>query len=142
MSLATRTYVSDLSQLAVMREFVGEACRREWTTAADEHAIRQLELALQEAVANVIEHAYRGQAGQPIALTLETAADQVCLTLSHNGLAFDPAKAPPPDFGGAREGGFGVYMMEQLADQVVYFQEADGRCAVRLVKNRIPNDRA
>jgi anti-sigma B factor antagonist len=138
MATASRTYSSELSQLAAMRGFVGDTCRKAWATPADDASIRQLQLALCEAAANVIRHAYQGRAGQPIVLTLETRADRIRLTLHHDGLAFDPKTAAPPEFDGDREGGFGVYMMEQLADQVVYSREADGRSAVRLVKYRTP----
>ncbi len=141
MATATRTYSSELSQLASMREFVGETCRREWARPADETVIRQLELALTEAAANVIRHAYQERAGQAIELTLEILAEQVCLTLSHDGPPFDRTAVPPPTFDGSREGGFGVYMMERLADQVSYFQEPGGRSAVRLVKLRLPTVR-
>jgi anti-sigma regulatory factor (Ser/Thr protein kinase) len=136
MATAWRTYSSELSQLAVMRDFVGETCRQEWANPADESIIFQLQLVLTEAATNVIRHAYQGQSGQPIELMLETHADQVRLTLYYNGQAFDPRTVSPPDFDGSREGGFGVYMMEQWVDQVTYFLEDDGRRAVRLVKKR------
>ena len=137
----TRTYSSELPQLGLMRDFVGDACRKEWSRATDEAGIRQLELALQEAGANVIEHAYQGKAGQPIVLVLETLTDQIRVTLVHNGVSFDPRSLPKPRFDGAREGGFGVYMMEQLVDHLTYFREADGRSAVRLVKYRTRSGR-
>ena len=136
MATAWRTYSSELSQLAVMRDFVGETCRQEWASPADESIIFQLQLVLSEAATNVIRHAYQGQSGQPIELMLETHADQVRLTLYYHGPAFDPKTVSPPEFDGSREGGFGVYMMEQWVDQVTYFHEDDGRRAVRLVKNR------
>jgi serine/threonine-protein kinase RsbW len=136
MATAWHTYSSELSRLSDMREFVGQACRQEWTTPADETTILQLQLVLSEAATNVIRHAYHGQAGQPIVLMLETHADQVCLTLYYNGLPFDPKSVSPPEFDGSSEGGFGVYMMEQWADQVTYFRDDDGRSAVRLVKHR------
>jgi serine/threonine-protein kinase RsbW len=136
MSIASRSYTSDLSQLAAMREFVGDVCHQAWPD--DGTAVRELQLALCEAAANVIEHAYQERPGQPITLTLEILADEIRLTLHHHGAPFNPTAAAPPDFDGSREGGFGVFMMERLADEVVYFQEADGRSAVRLVKRRAP----
>ena len=138
MPLASRTYLSELSQLTAMREFVGVMSRERWTRQADQPAIQQLLLALQKAAANVIEHAYAGEAGRSIDVTVETRADQICLTLRHDGLAFDPKAASPPAFDGRSEGGFGVYMMEQLTDEVRYYLEEDGRPAVRLVKIRTP----
>jgi serine/threonine-protein kinase RsbW len=136
MPIAFRSYTSDLSQLAPMREFVGDVCRQAWPN--DETAVRELQLALCEAAANVIEHAYQERPGQPITLTLETLADEIRLTLHHYGTPFDRHTAAPPVFDGSREGGFGVFMMEQLANEVVYSHEADGRSAVRLVKRRTP----
>lgn len=136
MATAWRTYSSELAQLAGMREFVGETCRREWESPADESIILQLQLVLSEAATNVIRHAYQGQPGQPIVLMLDAQVDQVRLTLYYNGPAFKPETVAPPEFDGSREGGFGVYMMEQWADQVTYFDEDDGRRAVRLVKHR------
>jgi anti-sigma regulatory factor (Ser/Thr protein kinase) len=138
MATACRTYSSELSQLAAMREFVGEACRREWDTPADEAALLELQLALTEAAANVIRHAYEGQAGQAIELVADASPDRIRLTLYHHGLPMDPQTVPAPEFDGSREGGFGVYMMDRLADQVVHFREVDGRSAVRLVKWRTP----
>src|SRR5262249_8141894 len=136
METAIRTYSSELSEMTGMREFVGEACRRSWPTPSDDFPIRQFELALGEAAANVIRHAYPGKPGRPIVLEPETDAPRIRLPLRHEGPPFDPAAAAPPDFDGSREGGFGVYMMEQLTDEVAYVREADGRSAVRLVKNR------
>jgi phosphoserine phosphatase RsbU/P len=138
MATASRTYSSELSQLAAMREFVGEACRPVWARPADEGALRELQLALSEAAANVIRHAYQGRPGQPIELTLDTTRDRIRLTLHHRGAPFEPGAAPPPEFDGSREGGFGVYMMDRLVDGVDYLREADGRSAVRLVKRRTP----
>jgi anti-sigma regulatory factor (Ser/Thr protein kinase) len=140
-ALATlsRTYSSEWSQLALMRDFAREACRLEWNAPGDETGIGQLLLALHEAAANVIEHAYQGQAGQPIGLRLETNANQICLTLLHQSSVFDPATAPPPQFDGSRESGFGVFMIERLVDEVTYFREAEGCSAVRLTKRRGPS---
>jgi anti-sigma regulatory factor (Ser/Thr protein kinase) len=138
MATAIRTYSSELSQLAQMREFVGEVCVRVWPEAAADSAIRELQLALCEAAANVVRHAYEDAPGRCIDLEIEADSERVRLTLRHDGVPFDPTAAVPPDFDGSREGGFGVYMMEQLADEVAYLREADGRSAVRLVKKRPP----
>ncbi|MFO0969927.1 MAG: ATP-binding protein [Gemmataceae bacterium] len=134
-------YSSELSQLPLMRAAVGEACRRHWDHPADASAIAHLELALTEAAANIIEHAYGGAAGRPILLVLEMDGDRATLTLYHEGCDFDPKTAPPPVFNGSRQGGFGVYMIGRLMDEVRHFRDSDGRCAVRLVKNRTPKER-
>jgi serine/threonine-protein kinase RsbW len=128
-------FPSDLSQLAAMRDLVSKACAQAWGMRGDEDAIKELQLALVEAAANVIRHAYQGEADRPVLLVIEGEADRVTLTLYHEGPDFDVEAVPPPSFDGSRSGGFGIYLMKQLADEVHFFQE-QGRCGVRLVKNR------
>jgi anti-sigma regulatory factor (Ser/Thr protein kinase) len=137
MAQVIREYSSDTSQVADMRALLAEECRREWGDGTDE-AVFKLQLALSEAVTNIVRHAYQGQPGQPIQLVLETTAGQACLTLYYHGRTFDPETVAPPRFDGSKEGGFGVYLMKELTDQVTYFRTEDGRCAVRLLKNRAP----
>jgi serine/threonine-protein kinase RsbW len=136
MTRATRVFPSDLRQLAAMRAFVRDACRRAWGHGADETGIAQLELALDEAAANVILHAYQGEAGRPIELAVDAGADQVCVSLSHEGRDFDPGAVAAPAFDGSRESGFGLYLIQQSVDEVTFLHDGQGRHGIRLVKRR------
>src|SRR5947209_8127530 len=130
-------YSSDLRQMAGMRAFLRDVCREAWGTH-DSEAINQLEVALAEAAANIIKHAYQGEQNRPIELVIEAGADQVSVSLYHEGQDFDPDSVAPPAFDGSRESGFGVYLIKQTVDEVHYFCDARGRCGVRLVKKRAP----
>jgi len=136
MEWAARIFSSDLQQLAEMRAFVRDVCRRTWGVAAGDEALAQLDLAMSEAAANVIRHAYRGEAGRPIEVIVDADADRVCVGLYHEGIEFDPASVPPPVFDGTREGGFGLYLMAQCLDEVIHTDDGKGRRGVRLVKIR------
>lgn len=129
-------YTSDLQQLAAMRRAVREACRAGWGLATNEEAINQLEVAVGEAAANIILHAYDREPGQPIELVAEVDAEQIILSLYHHGRDFDETAVAPPSFDGRREHGFGVYLIQQLVDQVTYLHNEQGRCGIRLVKRR------
>jgi serine/threonine-protein kinase RsbW len=132
----SQKFSSDLGQLAALRGFVRSACEQAWAGRGGETALDELELALQEAATNVIRHAYQGQGGQPIEVAVEAGPDSVSVLLSHRGKSFDPGRVPPPSFDGSRFGGFGVYIIQQLVDEVVYTHDADGRSGIRLVKSR------
>ena len=131
-----QAFTSNLPQLPAMRALVREACRQGWGEAGDDEAVDQVELALGEAATNVMLHAYEGRPDQPIELAVEADGDRVCVTLHHHGRAFDPQAVPPPAFDGSRESGFGLYLIQACVDTVEYFQDADGRRGVRLVKVR------
>lgn len=139
MTQVSREYSSDLKHLPQMRAFVEQVCRTEWLEPEDEKAICHLLLALTEAAANIVEHAYKGEEGRPIVLLLEMDPSRACLTLFHEGMEFDPTKVAPPVFNGSRERGFGVYLIGRLTDEVCHFRSADGRCGMRMVKNRTPS---
>ena len=129
-----REFTSDLPQLAELRNWLKQQTRRAWPEApADLFA--QLELAVQEAAANVLIHAYQRQPGRPLFAELEIDDARLTLTLTHEGLDFDPAAVRPPDFDGSRTGGFGVHLIRELMDEVYYLHAARRR-GIRMVKRR------
>ncbi len=65
-----RQYRSDLQQLPDMRAFVRAACQQVWQKPADTETIHRLELAVDEAVTNIILHSYQGQKDQPLELII------------------------------------------------------------------------
>jgi serine/threonine-protein kinase RsbW len=132
-------YQSNMQQLSSMRACVRGACLQAgWQEKADNAPLIRLELALTEAMTNVIRHAYEGKEGQPIEMLVEADGEQVTVTISHQGACFDPddADIPPPSFDGSREGGFGLYMIKQCCDDVQYYETEEGTRCIRLVKKR------
>jgi anti-sigma regulatory factor (Ser/Thr protein kinase) len=130
-----REYPGELEQLSDMRAFLREACVAGWGAGA-EAAIAELELALSEAAANIIRHAYRGRAHGPIEMVIDVDSDAARVVLLHHGADFDPRAAAPPSFDGSREGGYGLYMIAHSVDEVRYFHDELGRVGIRLVKKR------
>lgn len=134
MATESHSFLSDVRQVAAMRSFVRELCRREWGAEMDLEAVSQLELAVQEAAANIIEHAYQGRGDEPLQVVVEVEGPTVTVTLYDHGLSFSPDAIEKPCFDGTRTGGFGLYMIRECVDEVRYSREADGRNVVRLVK--------
>jgi anti-sigma regulatory factor (Ser/Thr protein kinase) len=138
MEQQTREFPSELRHLAAVRALVRDVCRRAWGDSIDEEWLGKLELAVDEAAANVVLHAYEGKPGLPVEVAVTADADQVCVTLFHQGKPFDPDKVAPPTFDGSRESGFGLYLIRQAVDELVYLQDERGRHGIRLVKQRLP----
>ena len=130
----SREFTSDLPQLAELRRFVSDGAQRVWPDAPAD-LVAQVELALQEAAANVMIHAYQREPGRPIYADLEIDDDRLALTLTHEGRDFDPAAVPHPHFDGSRTGGFGVHLIREIMDEVCYLHSA-ARRGIRMVKRR------
>ncbi len=94
-------------------------------------SIFQLNLALEEAVVNVMNYAYPDVQGMPILLTVETQATEgsVLFTLIDEGIPFDPTTKIMPDITlPAMErpiGGLGIFLIEQLMENVTYKRVGD-----------------
>jgi serine/threonine-protein kinase RsbW len=137
MAQRQREYDGELRQLASMRDFLREVCQESWQTQpADETLLSRFELALTEAVSNIILHSYEGQQHKSITMAVEANEDHVSVNLVHTGMPFDPQSAAEPIFDGSRQGGFGVYLIRQCVDEVEYGQDNQGRCLIRMVQKR------
>ena len=114
-------------------DLLEEACRA-WGVA--DRARFQLELALDEAVSNIVRHAYGGGPGE-IGLRLGRIEGDVWIELWDEGPAFDPTDAPAPRLEGAladrADGGMGIHLMRRVVDELQYRREGS-RNILRMVK--------
>jgi anti-sigma regulatory factor (Ser/Thr protein kinase) len=115
---------------------------RRWLT---EHALAagfpedetgRVGLALSEACANVIEHAYGGQPGHDVDLELDVNAERLVVSIKDTGRPFDPASYRPPDLSRACESGYGVHLMRSIMDEVRYAPSAGGGTQLTMVRLR------
>jgi serine/threonine-protein kinase RsbW len=94
-----------------------------------------VELALQEACSNLVDHAYAGQPGRIVIEFGYTEGDrQLTVDLYDTGRPFDPQTAPEPALDGVQVRGYGLFLIRNLMDEVSYEAEG-GRNHWRLVKN-------
>lgn len=87
-------------------------------------AIFQLNLALEEAVVNVMSYAYPGESGRPVMLSAENFGNRIVFNLEDEGIAFDPTSKEEPDITlnavDRPIGGLGIFLVKQLMKEVSY----------------------
>ncbi|MGH9760007.1 MAG: ATP-binding protein, partial [Blastocatellia bacterium] len=84
--------------------------------------------------ANIINHAYAGREDRLIQIEAQADDESLSFELGHFGVPFEPKVPDVPAFDGSREGGFGLFIISQLADKVTYSTDDTGRHVVRLAK--------
>jgi serine/threonine-protein kinase RsbW len=102
---------------------------------------RAIVRSVDEALANVIRHAYEGREGQPIEVTCRrlwrsTEADAPSgleIILTDSGIAADPKKLRGRPLEEIRPGGLGLHFIKQSMD-VVEFRRKKGKNQLRMVK--------
>ena len=93
-------------------------------------------LAVDEALANVIRHAYLGDHHKPIEVTCQAFPDRLEFVLFDQGIAPDPARLAPHPLDDVSLSGRGTYIIRSIMDGVSY-ERAPGGNILRLTK-RLP----
>lgn len=127
-AMESLTVPATLDSLAHISAFVAGATAQ---AGLDEHTAWQVELAVDEAATNIIEHAYPSEAPGAIKLTWQLSANELTITLHDWGQHFDPRAVPAPNVEASLDerqaGGLGIFLMNKLMDSVAYtFDEQNG----------------
>jgi serine/threonine-protein kinase RsbW len=104
-----------------------------------------IELAVGEAVENIVEHAYakphqewQSQRDPEIRLHIHVNNSRLIIELHDHGQGFDFASyQPPPSHESIRSGrtsGYGIFIMREFMDEVQYSSSAEAGNTLRLVK--------
>ena len=122
----TLTFPGRFDSLAHIGEFVTLAAE---AADLDARAVYAVQMAIDEACSNIIEHAYGGEDRGTIECTCRIDDEGLTVVLRDHGRPFDPTSIPEPDLhadlGERDEGGLGLYFMRRLMDEV-HFEFASG----------------
>lgn len=121
-SLRTVTYSAQFDNLDRVRTFVA-SCAED--CGLEPAAVYAVQLAVDEAFSNIIEHAYEGEAPDSlIECDCRISRSGLSITLRDCGRPFNPLAVPTPDFSADLEerevGGLGLYFIHQLMDEVSF----------------------
>mgnify|MGYP001266266407 CR=1 FL=1 len=107
--------------LALIREFVTSVGLQ---AGLGEDDVSKLELAVDEACTNVIEHAPPGDATKDVVVRATFDDHTLRIEVIDSGPGFDPARLPEADLARLtherRSGGLGFHVMQLLMDEVSY----------------------
>jgi anti-sigma regulatory factor (Ser/Thr protein kinase) len=106
----------------------------------DENETYQVQLALDEACTNIIEHGYGGEGRGSIIIEAQPTKSGLEIKVEDSANAFDPDAIPEPRIGvpleelGSR--GAGVYLMKKIMDEVEFEFLPGGGTVLKMVKNK------
>jgi serine/threonine-protein kinase RsbW len=114
---------SDPATLRDVRKALEEYAARH---GGDECCQNDIGLCVNEALANVMRHAYRGVKDQPIEVSIEDVGERLVIRLRDWGQPFDPAVLKDRKYDPLEPGGLGVICMRRMMDQVSYVPKEKG----------------
>lgn len=126
---------SSPENLLMIRAFVAQVGEQ---AGLDEADVESLELAVDEACANVIEHAYANDCSQELTVQAVFDEDEIRIGIVDVGRGFDPSTVPNEDLSKLvaerRSGGLGLRIIRSLMDQVHYEIEPGTKNELQMVK--------
>ena len=114
------TFASDLSQLPALRQFIDRSCQ------VDQGISDQLQLAINEIFCNIVKHGDLTHLNNDIIVSVKVLEDGIAIDIADGGKPFDPREIEEPHFAGDRDGGFGMFMVKNIADKVTYKAGGEG----------------
>lgn len=130
-----KTFKSQTKNLILIREFVKEFFASQNISNED---LEKIILAIDEACTNKIKHAYKYDETKDIIIKLRLIEDEFIAEISDFGLPFNPDEIPVPDlkenYFNKKSGGYGIFLMRQLMDEVKYEFKRDGENKIILKK--------
>jgi sigma-B regulation protein RsbU (phosphoserine phosphatase) len=110
---------NDLAELPRLARWVQEFCEDHDVPAA---LAFSFDLALEEAVTNVITYGYDDEARHEIDVRMSVAEGTVRAEVTDDGRPFDPREVPPPDVTARLEdrptGGLGAFLIQRAMDDI------------------------
>jgi len=130
---------SDDLTMLVVRFVLGAGPMGATESGIDQATAMSLNLALEEAVSNVILYAYPEGTEGTVDVDAAIWEDRIDFRITDSGRPFDPTLSVGPDLTLKAEerpiGGLGIYLVKKIMDHVSYTRE-DGKNILSMTKNR------
>jgi len=135
--MATETFPGCFESLAGIRKFVFKSAM---DAGFDEKEIYAVELAVDEACSNIIEHSYGGEGKGEIECTCNDLSDGIEIIIRDDGQPFDPNSIAPPNFSVELEElqprGAGLFIISNMMDDVDFEFTKEKGNILRMVKRK------
>ena len=120
----TLTLHNDVQEIPRLATFIEEIAENH---AIDMATSMNLNLAMEEAVVNVMNYAYPKESVNNIDITAEVNDEEISFSIADSGIPFDPTQKGEPDLSLDAEdrpiGGLGIHLVRQLMDTLDYRYE-------------------
>ena len=135
--MPTEIFPGRFESLARISEFVKQAAKKAGFGQSDTYAIQ---LAVDEACSNIVEHAYGGEDLGVIECTCDANNAGLTIILRDYGHAFNPANVPEPKIDtpleDVKRGGAGLFLIRKMMDEVYFMFSPEKGNELKMVKKK------
>lgn len=114
-----------------IRKCIQEICLR---NGFSQKQSQELQLVMNEAIANIIQHAYNEQKDKPIFVYFIVYPEKIEILIADSGEKPQPEKLKHRDLNKISEHGLGLLFMEKLVDHMAFDFSEDDKTQLKLTK--------
>ena len=120
----TKSFPGRYASLARIGDFVRKIAQ---DAGFESFAVYSIEMAVDEACSNIIEHAYEGEGKGDIRCTCSVTEEAMQVTIKDRGKPFDPSRVPPPNLSknidDRQAHGLGLHFIRKWMDEVQFLSK-------------------
>jgi len=135
--MPTKVFNARLENLAKISDYILQAAHK---AGLDASAVYAVQLAVDEAATNIIEHAYHLRGGEKITCSYEILSDGIKIELIDYGDSFEPDEVPTPHVAGSieevRPRGLGLFFMRKMMDEVTFEFKPEGNVLTMIKRKK------
>jgi anti-sigma regulatory factor (Ser/Thr protein kinase) len=135
--MPTKRFSCSLNNLDKISDFVVQCANKAGLNESDVYAVQ---LAVDEASTNIIEHGYGEECPSRIDITCEAVDNGIKVVIYDDAAPFDPTSMPEPEINVSLEEvkprGLGIFLMRKMMDEVCYQSSPDKGNTLTMIKRR------
>jgi serine/threonine-protein kinase RsbW len=135
--METAVFPGRYESLASISEMILQAAQQ---AGLDSQATYAVQIAVDEACANIIEHAYGGEGIGDITCTVNPDKSGLTVLLKDTGKPFNPRLIKNPNtrlpLSKRKEGGLGLYFIRSYMDEVIFESSPDQGNCLTMIKRK------
>lgn len=135
--METVSFPGRFESLPRVGAFISQAAK---SAGLSDKATYAVQLAVDEACSNIIDHAYGGEDRGEMVCSVIIDSQGLIVILRDRGVPFNPQEIPDPDINVPLEKlkprGVGVYLMRKMVDEVHYEYSPESGNVLTLIKRR------
>jgi serine/threonine-protein kinase RsbW len=135
--MPTKRFTCNLKNLEKISDYVTDYAKQAGLNESEVYAVQ---LAVDEASTNIIEHGYGQECPSRIDITCDVQEDGLKVVIYDDAVPFNPETIPEPEIDVSldeiKPRGLGIFLMRQMMDEVNYKSSPDMGNTLTMVKHR------
>jgi serine/threonine-protein kinase RsbW len=137
--MSTKRFTCSLLNLEKICDFITDCANHAGLNDVEVYAVQ---LAVDEAATNIIEHGYGRECPSRIDVTCEPLQDGLKVLIYDDAEPFDPSLVPAPEINVSldeiKPRGLGIFLMKKMMDEVTYESSPDRGNTLTMIKHHKP----